>query len=102
MSEDYRVSGSPCGYEDHQLNSWYESRLKRAVSLALTEGGEKSTKHELRVKNTNIRLILTTIRVCSFFLFGGSTFGVIRGRRFWWLWVAAFCDVLLLSGRFTV
>lgn len=32
-----RVRGSPCGYEAHQLNSWYTSRLKRLASLALTE-----------------------------------------------------------------
>lgn len=46
LKDNYSTSiSSPCGYEAHQLNSWYESRLKREESLGLAEGGKAQIRN---------------------------------------------------------
>lgn len=66
---DYRVRVSPCGYEAHQLNSWYESKLKRAVSLVLTEEKRANIVRQKSNSTSNIRSILsTTNKGRSFFI----------------------------------
>lgn len=90
------VGGSPCGYEAHQLNSWYESRGKRPASLALTErkGVHTCQIHRRRTYSQRLECIFGFWSIWRFYLWRRKSAKLWAARGSCSLWRTAAVLVL--------